>query len=69
MDHSGSSLKPEFEPRGFFADQFEVRGFFSSFPPLWSARDLVSFCCGPVLRLKDWNMPMTLWRQSSQTTK
>ena len=56
IDHSGSNTKLEFEPRGFFADQFEV-GLFSPPPPMPRRRDLVGLFCGPVLRLGSWNMP------------
>ena len=31
-DRSGDNVDPEFEPRGFFADQFEVRRLFFSIP-------------------------------------
>lgn len=39
IDHSGENVKLELEPRGFFADQFEV-GFFLS-PPRLRRRSFV----------------------------
>ena len=43
IDHSGDNAKLEFEPRGFFADQFEV-GFFFFFSPLCSASTFSCVC-------------------------
>jgi len=69
--HSGNNVKVEVEPRGFFADQFEV-GFFSHnlfFSPSCSARTFSWVFCWPVLRLTTWSMPMTPRRQSFQTAE
>lgn len=74
VDHSGDNVKLKFQPRGFFADQFEVSLFFSptirflSLPPLCNAR-IPWVSCGPALRLTTRNVPMTLLRRVFPATK
>lgn len=62
VDHSGDNAKLEVEPRGFFADQFEV-GFLThnllSLAPCSPLRNTVGFLW-TCLRLKIGSMPMTL---------
>ena len=58
IDHSGDNAKLGLEPRGFFADQFEVCFFL--FPPMFRRCDPVGLFCGLFLRLEARNMPTTL---------